>query len=423
MNQKNRHLDGLFRSPLLFFVIVYIGLSVFFLIRILISHGAVFGKYFVTDFADTSMDFFNPLAEFGSSDPYATNSNYPAFCMLLFRLLRSFLPPDAPEAAVALRTYLPAQMIFIFLMTACLAVDLLCMLSLLKDGNSYSNKIVSLMILLCGPMLFLIERGNILILAYTFALLFFCLKESSSKAVRYFSYFCLAVSAGIKIYPALFSLLIVRRSKREFFFCGALILVILIAPFFAFNGIASILKMLHGVSMSSEVQLAKGIGKLFSFEYLIRDLGAILGIKIINISVVYRVIVLLIAVLVSMIAQREWCKVFSLVLACVWFPSFSATYTLLWFSIPFLILISNGSSQPSMAGLSKADALIPTSFAIILSALALPDVQITKDVWPNALNVPNYNVLNYGELAIFLAMCVLFLICIIDALRSFGLLN
>ena len=72
------------------------------------------------------------------------------------------------------------------------------------------------MMIVSYPVMFCLERGNILILSVVFAMFFIFFKDSDNKFIKELSYISLAMSAGIKIYPAVFGLtLIIEKKYKE----------------------------------------------------------------------------------------------------------------------------------------------------------------------------------------------------------------
>lgn len=47
-----------------------------------ISHGNILDSYFVNDYHDTSMDYFNMVSYLDEGNPYIMDANYPPMCFL-----------------------------------------------------------------------------------------------------------------------------------------------------------------------------------------------------------------------------------------------------------------------------------------------------------------------------------------------------
>jgi hypothetical protein len=395
--------------------VVFAVLSVFFVSRLLLSNGATFGNYFVTrDWADTSMDFFNPLSFFAESDPYSSNSNYPAFCAALFKVFRLFLPDDAPVDAFELRVYMPAQIVYITMLVGCLFLIAFSLLRMTDKLGERQRIAVCAVVVFSGPMIFSLERGNIILLAFALTILFVAEYKSDSSRARWGAYIALAIAAGLKVYPCVFALLVLRNGHREFIGVCALSAIALIAPFFAFDGFESIGKMLGGMGASTNDQIGLGLGHQFSFSFLIRDIAAFAGVRLRDISVIWQVAAMLICLFLFVVARKEWMKVFALALACVWVPSFAATYSLLFFAIPAILFVCEADID-DLSRLRLYEVACSVSFAFIMAPLAFPRVSFRRvlTAWPHAVSP-----LTYGELAIQLAILIILVYSVFSSVRD-----
>ena len=61
--------------------------------------------------------------------------------------------------------------------------------------------------------------------------------QSDNKIIRYLSYISLGIATGIKIFPAIFSILIIKERKwKEFGYCFIIVVAILFLPFLLTDG-------------------------------------------------------------------------------------------------------------------------------------------------------------------------------------------
>lgn len=96
-------------------------------------------------------------------------------------------------------------------------------------GGIIKKNVYAYSILLSGVMLFAVDRGNIIVYSLTFLYLYLMTYKSENKYVRLFSYFCLAISANLKLYPAVFGLLmLIRKNIKGCIISGAMFFAILI---------------------------------------------------------------------------------------------------------------------------------------------------------------------------------------------------
>lgn len=85
----------------------------------------------------------------------------------------------------------------------------------LKKGTKAEKIVFTISMLFTVPFLYQYERGNIIFLALCFTMLFFLWKDSENRILRELSFFSLAGAAGLKIYPAVFGLLLVREKRYK----------------------------------------------------------------------------------------------------------------------------------------------------------------------------------------------------------------
>ena len=314
--------------------------TVVFWIAALITRGNIINNYFIPDSADTYMDYFNMLANIPGLSPYQYNANYPALPFVFWRVMFRIIPfyPEQTQGKF-LRDTMEAQLGFIIYMIIC--IILLVELIRYQVKGTQKDKIVMVgAIMLSGPIMFTIERGNIILLAFLFTLLFITLYDSESKRKRYIAYFCLALAAAIKIYPAFFGILVLSKKRYKETIDLLLIgIALFIIPFLFFNGSIDFQTMIKGIFISSENTLCLGFGYSDSFSNFIRICAAIAGGYIQDISLVYYLIPLFICAIIYIGNKSIWKRSFSVVLFMIWLPSFSYTYTLIFLIIPLLELL------------------------------------------------------------------------------------
>ena len=70
-------------------------------------------------------------------------------------------------------------------------------------------------VFLSGLMLFALERGNSILLAVVFLLVFLWGYQAENKIFQYLSFCALGAAAGIKISPALFGLILLSERRYK----------------------------------------------------------------------------------------------------------------------------------------------------------------------------------------------------------------
>lgn len=382
-----------------FFAAALIFYELLYWFTMLITNSNVLYSYFVPDTYDTSMDYFNMLANMQYDTPYANNSNYPAMCFLLWKILYCLIPKaDTIMDGSFLRNYMPAQLGYM-LITGMTIILLWELFKSFQAGNKFENTLLSAGILLSGPIIFTFERGNIISIAFLFLLLFMRFYDSDKKYMRMLAYVSLALSASLKLYPAFFGILVL--SKKRYKEAGILIILgitFFILPFFAFDGIQSFNDMLNGMFLATSDQLALGLGSNYSFNNLISIFGRVCNINVNNLSVITTIFPIMFCILTYILTSKQWQKIFILSLACVWIPKVSYQYLLILFIIPFLFYL-----KEEMDNTSYHNYLYGILFIIIMIPMALPTID-SFNAYKYPLTLPTFII----NLAIFLLSIFIF---------------
>lgn len=176
-------------------------------------------------YTDLYMDFFNSIRDAGAEDVYTARNNiYPPLGLLIFKVLGFLVSEDLVDLPNVQKTLLQsdqrAMMIYILF-----AVILI--LSMSTVINSYVNRMkwqnnqqkatyhtfISFLMILSYPVMYCLERGNIIIISMIFTMFFVFFKDSENKLIKELSYISLAIAAGIKLYPAIFGLMLLFEKK------------------------------------------------------------------------------------------------------------------------------------------------------------------------------------------------------------------
>lgn len=320
--------------------------GLFFFIN-LITRSEFISSYFVPDWKDTFMDYFNMLECIRKGDPYYANSNYPAIVFVILKLMFHFVPHDAlvyfddPRMeAMGLRETMVAILPFMVLMIVCLFVICVCASRIMEKFSSKTKTTVQFAILLSGPVLFLLERGNVLLFSLTGLLVFFAFYESDNGRVRAIACISLGFAASIKLYPAIFALMLLQKKKyREFAITFVSGLVFLILPFFVFDGFDSMKTMLRGLTLSSDMASWSGFGHNYSFSNFTSIVTTAFGAANINLGLLKTVLPLVGSLLLFTVSKKDWERAFACAFACILIPSFSYTYSLVVL-VPSILLLA-----------------------------------------------------------------------------------
>lgn len=220
---------------------------------------------FFSDELDTGMDFFNSLAETYGADPYGKfHTLYTPLCNLFFLILQMMVPttvsymwPDTHYEMTGLRQTendirKEQSCLLIYL---CYLVCLTCFWILLIAYKYHKEHIGGIWGTVIGVLSFFshgnltaVERGNVVNMTAFFVMVFLFMYRSDRRILRELSYVCLAIAAGLRIYPAIFGVLLITSrdgagvAKSIVYGIAAFIL-----PTFALGGIGVLPEFIHQV--------------------------------------------------------------------------------------------------------------------------------------------------------------------------------
>ena len=273
MNQTKKledRLNGALPVRRLFIVssVVIILSFIAFFITCLIWPGEQYGAIFFRrpDAVDTYMDFYNSVYD-AMMGPYEHRVIYPPLCNLIFKLFGltfsgAFGGDWVFRGGFTIRELQEAQMSLMFYMGIFLLLFLWGTEKLLCERTSIKKTVILASTLCSAPMLYALERGNIVIYSFAFLMIYFVCYEDKRLYVRETGYIFLALSAAIKLYPALFGLMLIRDKRykdaaRTVLYGAAFTLL----PFAFFGGFGSIKMMIDSLG---DFKQAENYGISFS---------------------------------------------------------------------------------------------------------------------------------------------------------------
>lgn len=212
----------------------------------LLTNGKSLNNMLILERWEYGMDYFNSIY-FSSRDPYSPifKSIYPALTTSGYYVMGVILEAiDGPFGiSYDIRASVSGITSYILMVTLALLV-LYWAFYKSKKVSRKETAIFYILTIISFPMLFTIDRGNSVLFAVIFSLLFLIGHNSENKKVRYISYVFLGIATGIKIYPFLFGLLVLRKfiqSKKtedlkELTVCILIGAIIFLVPFAFFDG-------------------------------------------------------------------------------------------------------------------------------------------------------------------------------------------
>lgn len=214
-------------------VCIYISISIISLmilfLCILFSHGEVISKWFFYDEADTAMDFFHSIEYVKGRSPYVIfETLYPPLANMLFYGIFHCIPMRISDqwtmsfidslkmrtTVLDLRLFQAPMIIFLIFLMVCVVANVIVMQRSLNGSlNKTESDLVVFCMIFSYGILQTVERGNIVLLVVPFTLLFINGYDSKNKYIRELSCISLAIAAGLKIYPAVLGILLLKEKN------------------------------------------------------------------------------------------------------------------------------------------------------------------------------------------------------------------
>lgn len=215
---------------------------IFFTIASLIAGGIHLESILFSDRADYFMDYFNSVY-YGHNNPYMSHKViYPPLITVFYQVIGVMLETyyGSFTNGFDIRNTPGGMVSYIILTIAALAA----LYYIFDKGRRISKKemlLFFLIVITSYPMVYCFDRGNSMLYSVVFISLFLLFYNSPNKKLRYLSYVSLSIATSIKIYPAFFGVLILKRSIEEGDFkelisCVIICVLMFFLPFFLTDG-------------------------------------------------------------------------------------------------------------------------------------------------------------------------------------------
>ena len=244
------------RNPAEYFIVLaLIGMTVF-VVRALAGGPAAFEGLFFMRSRDMLYDFVNPLRDAAQGVAAYTERHvlYPPLGNLLLRLIGRLLPAEylntADEDFYTWRDY--NAVILVYLLLTLVAFAWIAA-RLAREEHPTPRRSLLLFCLLCGfPFVFWLERGNAVLFIVPLLLIYAQNYDSEKAWAREVGLIALALAFALKLYPALFGVvLLADRRFKEAIRCAVYALALLILPSFAYGGPVILWNMVRNVGRFS----------------------------------------------------------------------------------------------------------------------------------------------------------------------------
>ena len=235
------------------------------------------GEYEQFWYADTGMDFLHSIEYMKGNNPYQQwGTIYPPLANLFFKVLFHTVPDVEKQywkddfmssiwlrrSDNDLRVWMPTLLLYVLFF---ILVSLMTHMIIADYYKKRNHVVLAFSTMFSYGYIFAVERGNIILLSMATALFFMLYKDSPRAWVRELALLSLAVSANLKLYPAVYGVMLLynKRWKEAIraIIYGVLLFVL---PCLIFNnGLGNIRCFIDNVKHFSGTLELKNLGTSF----------------------------------------------------------------------------------------------------------------------------------------------------------------
>ena len=399
MNFKKNKLKDVNNTSKLFYIISFASLVVCIIMGVLSNGVTVSNLLFNKD--DVFMDFFNSVVDC-SGDAYGESGViYPPLVVLFYKFCSMFFNIGSMKASEVRETSLG---MIIFVCFTIVSYILFAKLIYKYKNGSFANKsLFAFFTLFSFPMIYLIERGNIIVLVLPLLLYFVNEYDSDVKYKRHLAYICLAISVAIKIYPVFFGLLLLKKKKnfKNILLCIFYGAVFFFVPFIFVGGFSQLGVLIHNILYTSSMFGSKGFGFKVSISNIFSLFGHVFNhVRLFETAGTVFLIITVLAGLFLILFNKwneDW-KIYAVIsLIIILVPGFSYIYSVAYMIIPLLFFLNK-----------KEIKWIDYIYSLLFIAQFIFLVAKTDELFPSFNSAElNCNIATVVESIALLAMLVL----------------
>lgn len=317
--------------PIVIYIVLMVCSVVFSVFMLVSTEGSCLDTIVSGGGKDTFMDFFNHISYVKNPQSVyftSVHASFPPLIYFMYFLLGKILPQDAVTMYNAAETSSYALLLYVIY---CVILAVFFFYSVYKLAGKKSVEWslgMTLSLMLSNTFVFgVLERGNSALIVCILLMRALELREREDRISREKALLLIAVSAAIKIYPAVFGLLYLteKRCKEA----GRLIVygvLFFFAPFAFFGGTRGMVCFFKNQVAIQVGQSSVGsVGALWNLLF-----GAQNG-------VIVAVIYLALAVAGCVLAKDLWKKTLLLSSIMVVAPLWSGRYTTIYMAIPLIL--------------------------------------------------------------------------------------
>ncbi len=254
-----------YREDPLFFLFLSLSSVIFCVVLFffIVTEGNTLRNMLFEDQAETFMDFFNSVM-YSYDRPYTEwHVIYPSLITVFYGVLGNYMIPYVdPIPGMDLAHIIRSSQMGLMIYLAITSATLFIFFGVIRRHfSSIKNAKLITWLLACimvsYPIVYTVERGNSILLTVLALYLFLLTYRSECVWIRRFSYLCLGCAAGIKIWPLIFGILVLKeRDLGDIVECMAIGAAALLLPFIFTDG--TFLDLLNNISNHMSDTVANG---------------------------------------------------------------------------------------------------------------------------------------------------------------------
>ncbi len=341
------------------------------------TNGKTIKRIFVKDPNDTYMDFFNCMMY--ENKPYENKVIYPPLPNVFYYIVSKTIPKEIfKQGSFAIRSSQLGRFICgIYIIFSVLFF--IYVLFKVKQGTIEEKMLLVSLLLLSGPFIFLLERGNNIFLTLVFILFYLYGYKSNNTIVKHLSFISLAIAASFKIYPTIFGFLLLREKRwKDAAICICYGISIFILPIVFLGGFSKFPLFINNLLDTSKlVTTTFPTGIQLSIQNFFKVIAQYSKIELFqNLGGIATILVLITGFIIILFGdfKQKW-KLYTVpTLLMITIPSISFIYAMIFISIPLIYFLDEQESD-------KLDKFYLTLFILCLSPIPIHKIGYAYSVF------------------------------------------
>ena len=351
-------------NPTVFFLSAMSLSAIVYLVYYIIVGDASYTDIFFLRTDDLFMDFFNSVRDASQGEEVYTVRHviYPPMANLIYLVCSRFLPTAYNNSGWYVRRlwkYYHEAILFFLLFTLIFLLMLFYLVYRKKQGSPNQRFLFALFAVFNVPVLYMLERGNMILLCLVALLVYGFTYHSESRVYRELGLLALAFAFSLKLYPVMFGwFLIVDKRYREAFRCFLYGMAMLILPSFFFGGLGSFGQIFQNIFSFSAGGGTNVLTVISNYGHLPLRLVTVLAYA-------WVLICALCFALAPFVHRKKRWKAWSMgVLLISVVPSLTSLYSWTFFLVPMVALL-NAKKHTAKDWFYLVNMTIPFLFVIL----------------------------------------------------------